>query len=79
VRSIRASSLTPNNKRKRRPAHGRINKDGSVVDEGLPGWAIDRLFKLQAQLETALPWERAELEAQIQAVLKADYNSKKQN
>ena len=71
---VRALRVTPNRKRRRKPAHGRINKDGSVVDEGLPGWAIDRLFKLQAQLETALPWERADIEAQIESVLKADYN-----
>lgn len=63
--------MTPSRKRRR------INSDGSVVDEGLPGWAIDHLFKLQAKLETALPWERADLEAQIQAVLKADYTTKK--
>lgn len=67
--------MAPNNRRKRKPAHGRINCDGSVVDEGLPGWAIEKLFKLQAKLETALPWERASLQAQIQAVLESNRNN----
>lgn len=69
--------MAPNNRRKRRPSHGRINCDGSVVDEGLPGWAIEKLFKLQAKLETALPWERAELKVQIQQIMQADYNTEK--
>lgn len=68
--------MAPNSRRKKRPKHGRIKCDGSVVDEGLPGWAIDSLFKLQASLENALPWERADIQAQIDALLKANYKSK---
>jgi len=60
--------MAPNKRRRRKPTYGRINKDGSVVDEGLPGWAIERLFKLQADLETAMPWQRAAIERAIKEV-----------
>jgi len=63
--------MAPIKKRRRKPTHGRINKDGSVVDEGLPGWAIERLFKLQAELETAMPWQRAAIEREIEQIKKA--------
>ena len=58
----------------KRPQRGRINKDGSVIEEGLPGWAIEKLFKLQRRLECAMPWERDDIKTKIKQIMEADYN-----
>ena len=58
----------------KRPQRGRINKDGAVIEEGLPGWAIEKLFKLQRRLECAMPLERDDINTKIKQILEADYN-----
>lgn len=61
----------------KRPQRGRINKDGALIEEGLPGWAIEKLFALQKKLETAMPWDKDSLIAQINQIKTADYNDKR--
>ena len=58
----------------KRPKRGRINRDGAVIDEGLPGWAIERLFILQRALEVAMPWDKDKIIAEIKTIKEADYN-----
>lgn len=48
------------------------NAEGALVDHGLPGWAVHKMFALQEQLENALPWERAELQRKLDHLIKVE-------